>query len=94
MNALYEEHKARGLTLWLVNMGEDADFVRQTVKARGYTATVLLDARREVADAYGVTATPIVYLIDRGGQFVARVIGRRDWTGPVGRRLLAALLAS
>lgn len=92
MNALYEEFKGRGLTLLLVNMGEDAALVRQTVKKRGYTAPVLLDANGEVSAVYRVTGTPTVYLVDRRSRIVGRAIGRRDWAGEEGRRLLAALL--
>jgi hypothetical protein len=92
MNALYEELKGRGFTLLLVNMGEDAELVRRTVKERGYTAPVVLDGRREVSAAYSVTATPTVYLVDRRGQLVGRAVGRRDWSGELGRRLIAALL--
>ena len=92
INALYEGFKGRGLALLLVNMGEDAELVRQTVKKRGYTAPVLLDANREVTAAYRVTGTPTVYLVDRRSQIVGRAIGRREWAGEEGRRLLAALL--
>lgn len=92
MNALYEEFKARGFVLWLVNMAEDPEVVRRAVKARGYTAPVVLDVDRHVSDAYAVTATPTVYLIDRQTRIVGRAIGRRDWAGEAGRRLIATLL--
>jgi len=92
INALYEEFKGGGLTLLLVNMGEDVELVRQTVKKRGYTAPVLLDANREVAATYRITGTPTVYLVDRRSQIVGRAIGWREWAGEEGRRLLAALL--
>lgn len=92
MNGLYEEFKGRGFTWLLVNMGEDAELVRQTVGKRGYTAPVLLDATREVTAAYRVTGTPTVYLIDRRSQIVGRAIGRREWAAEEGRRLLVALL--
>jgi peroxiredoxin len=94
MNALYEEFKGRGLSLLLVNMREDAELVRQTVKKRGYTAPVLLDGNGEVSAAYRVTGTPTVFLVDRRSEIVGRAIGRRDWAGQEGRRLLAALLRS
>jgi hypothetical protein len=93
MNALHEQHKAGGLAVLLINMGEDAELVRRTVKTRGYTAPVLLDPGQRVTTAYGVTATPTVYVVDRGLQIVARAVGRRDWAGDAGRRLVAALLA-
>ncbi len=92
INALYEEFKTRGLVLLLVNMGEDPDIVRRAVKTRGYTAPVVLDVDREVSDAYAVTATPTVYLIDRQARIIGRAIGRRDWGREVGRRLIATLL--
>lgn len=92
MNGLYEEFKGRGLVLLLVNMGEDAELVRQTVKKRNYTAPVLLDGNGEVSAAYRVTGTPTVYLVDGRSQIVGRTIGRRDWAGEEGRRLLTALL--
>ena len=92
MNALYDELRGRGFTLLLVNLGEDAEYVRQVVRARGYTAPVLLDEDRAVSAAYGVSATPTVFLLDRQLRIVGRAVGRRDWTGSVGRRLMEALL--
>jgi len=93
VDALYVERKDRGFTLLLVNLGENAEIVRRAVKARGYRAAVLLDVDRTVAAAYGVTATPTVYLIDRRSRVIGRAIGRRDWTEEVGRRLIDALLS-
>lgn len=92
MNALYEEFKGRGFVLLLVNMGEDPEIVRRVVKARRYTAPVLLDGDRKVSDAYVVTATPTVFIVDRRLQIIGRAVGRREWGGEAGRRLIAALL--
>lgn len=92
MNALYEEFKGRDFTLLLVNMGENAEVVRRAVKTRGYTAPVLLDSSGEVSGAYGATATPTVYVLDRRSTIIGRAIGRRDWAGEPGRRLIVALL--
>lgn len=76
----------------LVNIGEDARTVRRAVKANGYTAPVLLDHSRQVSRAYLVTGTPTVYLVDRRAIIVGRAIGRRDWGGDVGRRLIEAMV--
>lgn len=92
MNALYEEFKGRGFVLLLVNMGEDPELVRRAVKARRYTAPVVLDRDREMSDAYAVTATPTVYIVDRRQQIIGRAVGRREWSGEAGRRLITALL--
>ena len=92
INALYEEFKGRGLVVLLVNIGEDPATVRRAVKANRYTAPVLLDRSREVSRAYLVTGTPMVYLVDRQSMIVGRAIGRRDWGGDAGRRLIEAMV--
>ncbi len=92
MNTLYEEFKGRGFTLLLINMGEDTDLVRRTARARGFTAPVLLDPDQKVTADYLVTGSPTVYVVDRRSQIIGRAIGRRDWAGEAGRRLIDALL--
>ena len=92
MNGLYEELKGRGFTLLLINMGEDTNLVRRVVKARGYSAPVLMDTDQKVSADYLVTGSPTVYIVDRRFQIIGRAIGRRDWAGEAGRRLIDALL--
>jgi hypothetical protein len=64
------------------------------VKNRGYVAPVVLDLDGAVSEAYGIHATPTVFVIARDGTIVGRAIGPRPWTGPDGRALFQALLAS
>ena len=92
MNALYEEFKDRGFVLLLVNMGEDPEIVRRAVKARRYTAPVVLDGNRQVSAAYVVTASPTVFIVDHRLQIIGRAVGRREWSGEAGRRLITALV--
>ena len=92
INALYEEFKDRGLVVLLVNIREDPGTVRRAVQANRYTAPVLLDRSGEASRAYLVTATPTVYLVDRRAMIIGRAIGRRDWAGEAGRRLIEALV--
>ena len=93
MNGLYEEFRGRGFTLLLINMGEDTDLVRRTVRVRGYTAPVLLDPGQKVTADYRVTGTPTVYVVDRRFQIIGRAIGRRDWASETGRQLIGALVS-
>ena len=95
VNALYERYKARGFEVRLISFRESPDLVRRTVTERKYTAPVLLDESGDTTGgAYGVFAPPTVYLIDRGGNLVGRVVGPRAWTGETGRRLIEQLLAA
>jgi len=93
VNKIYGEFKDRGLEILLVDIRENPDLVRRTVKERGYIAPVLLDQSGDVAGRqWGVWGTPTVYFIDRQGRLTGMMIGARDWTKPEARRLIQSLL--
>ena len=93
VNRIYTELKSRGLEVLLVDFREDPDLVKRTVRERGYVAPVLLDQSGDVAGRqYGVWGTPTVYLIDRRGQLVGRIVGPRSWDKPEARKLVQDLL--
>ncbi len=92
MNALDRELASQGLTLLLVDMQEDRKTVAAAVAERGYTASVVLDSDGRVAQAYGVRATPTVFVISRDGIVLGRAIGPRPWAGAEGHALLRGLL--
>ena len=81
------------MTVLLVDIREDRATVARAVAERGYVAPVVLDLDGAVSEAYGIHATPTVFLIARDGTIVGRAIGPRPWTGPDGRALFQALLA-
>ncbi len=82
------------MTVLLVDIREDRAKVARAVAERGYVAPVVLDQDGEVTEAYGVHATPTVFLVARDGTIVGRAIGPRPWTGPDARALIQALLAA
>ena len=95
VNALYDRYKARGLEVRLIAFREAADLVRRTVEERRYTAPVLLDESGETTGRdYGVFGPPTVYLVDRAGNLVGRVVGPRAWNGEAARRLIEQLLVA
>ena len=80
VNALYDRYKARGLEVRLIAFRE---------------APVLLDESGETTGRdYGVFGPPTVYLIDRAGNLVGRVVGSRAWNGEAARRLIEQLLGA
>ncbi len=93
VNRLYTDFKKKGLEVLLVDFREDADVVRRTVRERGYLAPVLLDQSGDVTGkVYGVWGPPTAYFINRRGQLVGRVVGRRGWDRPEARKFIQALL--
>lgn len=92
LHPLARELDAEGLSLLLVDIREGREVVARAVSDRRYTAPVVLDADGRVTEAYGVRATPTVFVIDRDGTLLGRAVGPRPWTEPAGRALLKALL--
>lgn len=93
VNRIYTELKGRGLEVLLIDFREDPDLVKRTVRERGYIAPVLLDKSGDVAGRqYGVWGTPTVYLINRRGQLVGRIVGPRNWDKPAAEQFVQDLL--
>lgn len=94
VNALYDRYRARGLEVRLIAFREPVDLVRRTAEERRYTAPVLVDESGDTTGrVYGVFGPPTVYLVDRAGNLVGRVVGARPWNGEAGRTLIEQLLA-
>lgn len=93
VNKIYNEFKSQGLEVLLVDIREDPETVKRTVRERGYVTPILLDQSGDVAGRqYGVWGTPTVYLIDRRGQLVGRIVGPRSWDKPEARKFVQDLL--
>ena len=92
---VYQDFRAKGLEVLLIDFREDPDKVRHAVKERGYIAPVLLDESGDVTGkAYGVWGPPTVYIVDRQGRLVGRAAGPRPWDSPKGRQFIEAVLAA
>lgn len=89
---LHREYRARGLTVLAVNMEESPEAVAAWVRSKGVSTDVLLDPPGVASRAWGITATPSAFLVDRDGRVVARAVGTRPWTDPEGRAVIEALL--
>jgi hypothetical protein len=93
VNRVYDEYQRDGLDVRLIDIREDRQLVQRTVKERGYTAPVLLDASGDVAGKqYGVWGPPTVVFVDRQGRLIGRAVGARQWDSPQGRAFIKALL--
>lgn len=54
--------------------------VRRFIDQYQITLPILLDPEGGVRNSYEVIGLPFSYLIDKKGDFVARIIGTRDWS--------------
>jgi AhpC/TSA family protein len=91
---IYQDFRGKGLEVLLIDIKEDPDQVRRTVKERRYIAPVLLDQNGDVSGTmYRVWGPPTVFIVDRQGRLVGRA-GARSWDSPKGRQFTEAMLAS
>jgi len=93
VNRIYSEFKSQGLGVLLVDIRENPDLVKRTVRERGYVAPILLDQSGDVAGRqWGVWGTPTAYVIDRQGRLAGRIVGPRDWSKTEARTFVQNLL--
>lgn len=64
---LQAKYQRAGLILLGINLDDDAERAREMVKTLRVSYPVLIDARKEVARSYQVSALPLTLLIDREG---------------------------
>jgi peroxiredoxin len=91
---VHQEFKDRGLTVLAIDFQEPREKVQAWVRDSRASFTVLLDPDGQVTRAYGVTATPTVFLVGRDGRLRGKAVGTRAWDSKTGRALLAALTRS
>jgi peroxiredoxin len=93
METVHQRLTGKGLEILAVDSGEKSATVAAFIKRSGFTFPVALDADGRVGAAYGVSAIPTTYLIDRQGRIVSRVVGAFPWTDSAVVAALEALLA-
>ncbi|MCH6546570.1 MAG: TlpA family protein disulfide reductase [Deltaproteobacteria bacterium] len=92
MERLYQEFKGEGLEVVAINFMEREKPITSFLKENGFTFTVLLDKKGEIARNYGVHGLPVTFLIARNGNLLARSMGYKDWYKPEIRQLISTLL--
>ena len=69
LEVIYKRFRDRGVTVLLINQGEDADRVRKWAERR-FTAPILLDTDQHVGRLYGVSGIPRLFIVDQAGRIV------------------------
>jgi len=93
MERLYIKHRERGFVLLAVSVDTDAAVVKPFLERYKLTFPVALDAKMDLANAYGVRALPASFLIDRNGYLTALALGPRTWDNRAAHTLVEGMLA-
>ena len=78
-----EEKKDQLTFLTIVVDGEREKRARQIVQKLKITLPVLLVLKEKIIDDYEIRMIPQAVLIDQDGMLAGKVIGQRDWRGPL-----------
>lgn len=93
MERLWLQHRDRGFVLVAVSVDSDTGLVPPFVRKGRFTFPVVLDAKMEAANAYGVRALPSSFILDRKGYMTALALGPRAWDNDAAHALIGALVA-
>ncbi len=62
-----------------IDIQEKREIVLRNVRKNGLSFTNLLDEDGQVSALYGVSSTPVKFLIDTEGNMIAAALGYREW---------------
>ena len=91
---LHQDYEARGLRVVAINIQESPDKATAWSQRERVTFPIVFDLDGRTSSAYGVRATPTVFVIGRDGKFIGAASGNRAWTSPEGRAVIEAALKS
>lgn len=84
-------HSERGLELLAVAIDDDWDAIRRFLSGV-VSRSFVRPAQPAVHRVFGASTLPDTYLVDRGGNVVARYAGARDWNSAAARDHLDSML--
>lgn len=92
MQNLYSSLKADGVEVLAISIDRwNEDRIKEYVKKKNLTFTVLLDQDQKVRKQYHVMGIPTSYLIDGEGKIRGYASGARTWDSPDSQSLLLSL---
>ncbi len=79
MEKLYQTMKAKDFIMLGVAIDQTQNPVQPYVELLGMTFPVLFDSDKEASSMYRLSSTPTIYIIDKDGTILGKVVGESDW---------------
>ena len=89
---LHRHFKDRPFEIVAIDLRESRSVVESHVRDNGLTYTNLLDETGKVATLYGVSSTPVKFLIDTEGNMAGAALGFREWDSDEVKALIETLM--
>ena len=91
---LHQHFKDDPFVILAIDIKESKDAVLKSVRKNGLSYTNLLDTDGQVSAQFGVSSTPMKFIIDRQGNMVTAAMGYRDWDKDDFKSLIKSLMSS
>ena len=89
---LHRHFKGRPFEIVAIDLREESSHVKKYVHDNGLTYTNLIDETGNVRAQYGVSSTPVKFLIDTEGNMAGAAIGFREWDSDEVKALIETLM--
>lgn len=76
LEAVYQKHKETGMFVVGISAGEPQHLLEEKAESLGLTYPLAIS--EDMLDAYGITAIPMTYLIDREGRVQSTLLGAQE----------------
>ena len=93
LERLWRAQKDAGFVMLAVTVDANPKLAAPFVERHGFTFTVGLDPKMELANTYGVRALPSSFVIDRDGRLAGVAVGPRVWDNTAAHALIAGLFS-
>ena len=89
---LNQHFKGKPFTILAIDLREKKSLVTRYVRDNGLTYTNLIDETGKVSGQYGVSSTPVKFLIDAEGNMVGAAMGYREWDSDEVKALIETVM--
>lgn len=79
LESLHQYFQGKPFVLMAIDLQEKRETVLNYVRKNGLSFVNVLDNNGDVAALYGVSSTPVKFLIDTEGNMVGAALGYREW---------------
>lgn len=92
LESLVSYFKEKPFVLLAIDLQEDRETVQRYMRSKGLTFTNMLDSDGRVAGLYGVSSTPVKFVIDPQGNMAGAALGYREWDKQEVKALIELLM--
>jgi peroxiredoxin len=89
---LNQHFQGKPFVLLGIDLQEEREKVLSYVRKHGLSFINLLDKDGQVSSSYGVSSTPVKFLIDTEGKMVGAALGYREWDSEEIKSLIELLI--